>query len=153
MKIIRRTRNVKNQGFTLIELLVVIAIIGLLTSTILASLRSARIKARDTRRKADVNQVKLALELYYNTANAYPSIGTDDVGYDWAGLGTPLTPSYIARISPDPSGASWHVIQYVRGPVGNSSYGIYMRYEQTGYCKTGVNVNMNWWGAGVPLCQ
>ena len=151
MKIIY-ARKAKNQGFTLIELLVVIAIIGLLSSVVLASLNSARMKARDAQRKANVDQVKLALDLYLSTYNDYPSIGTDNLGYNWVGLATPLA-EYIAQIPLDPSGLSWHMIAYVRGPSANASYGIYMRYEQTGYCKTGVNVNPDWWGAGVPLCQ
>lgn len=62
-----------NKGFTLIELLVVIAIIGVLASTILASLNTARAKARDTRRRADLKQVQLALELYYDSNEMYPS--------------------------------------------------------------------------------
>ncbi len=61
-------------GFTLIELLVVIAIIGVLASIVLASLNSARQKSRDARRIADVKQLQLALELYYDaqTPPAYP---------------------------------------------------------------------------------
>jgi prepilin-type N-terminal cleavage/methylation domain-containing protein len=61
-----------SKGFTLIELLVVIAIIGVLASTVLTSVNSARIKARDARRKADLRQISLALELYYDAYGAYP---------------------------------------------------------------------------------
>lgn len=60
------------RGFTLIELLVVIAIIGVLASTVLASVNSARIKSRDAKRKADLRQISLALELYYDAYGAYP---------------------------------------------------------------------------------
>lgn len=64
--------RVWQDGFTLIELLVVIAIISLLSSLVLASLNSARVKARDVRRIADINQLRLALQLYYDNNNRYP---------------------------------------------------------------------------------
>lgn len=66
------SKNTK-AGFTLIELLVVIAIIGILSSIVLTSVNSARAKARDARRRADLNQVSKALELYFDSNNAYPS--------------------------------------------------------------------------------
>ncbi len=69
--IIRRSR----QGFTLIELLVVISIIGVLASVVLASLNSARQKARNARRVSDLHQIALALEMYYDSNNSYPTSG------------------------------------------------------------------------------
>jgi prepilin-type N-terminal cleavage/methylation domain-containing protein len=60
------------RGFTLIELLVVIAIIGLLSSVVLASLNTARAKARDARRLSDLQEVQKALELYYDKHLSYP---------------------------------------------------------------------------------
>lgn len=65
-----RTPQKSEKGFTLIELLVVIAIIGLLSSIVLASLSTARVKARDARRQVDLNQIYLALQLYFD-ANGY----------------------------------------------------------------------------------
>lgn len=144
----------KKKGFTLIELLVAMAIIGVLSAIIVQSLMSVRIKARDTQRTVEVNSIKTALSAYYNGVNgAYPSIGTDGLGYPWSGLSTTLLPTYIKSIPVDPLGASWHTYTYVRGPIGTNSFGILVRYEKTGlFCKTGVNINPGWWGAVTPVC-
>ena len=66
------------QGFTLIELLVVIAIIGVLATTVMLSVSSARIKARDAKRAGDVKQLISALEQYHITNGYYPT-GTASV--------------------------------------------------------------------------
>ena len=63
-----RTFSKKLRGFTLVELLVVIAIIGLLSTLAVVSLNSARGKARDAKRLADIRQVQTGLELYYQNA-------------------------------------------------------------------------------------
>ncbi|MES2225591.1 MAG: type II secretion system protein [Patescibacteria group bacterium] len=65
-------RSDSRKGFTLIELLVVIAIIGILSSVVLVSLNTARAKARDAARIADIRQIRSALELYFLTNGKYP---------------------------------------------------------------------------------
>jgi prepilin-type N-terminal cleavage/methylation domain-containing protein len=67
------------KGFTLIELLVVVAILGLLATIVAVSLTSARARARDARRVADVRQVELALELYYAAHQEYPASATTSI--------------------------------------------------------------------------
>ncbi|KKQ86533.1 MAG: hypothetical protein UT09_C0032G0012, partial [Parcubacteria group bacterium GW2011_GWF2_38_8] len=74
----------------LIELLVVVAIISLLSSVVLASLNSARAKARDARRLEDMHQLKLVLQIYYDSHGDYPGSGSDyytssseGTPYDW----------------------------------------------------------------------
>jgi prepilin-type N-terminal cleavage/methylation domain-containing protein len=63
----------KKQGFTLIELLVVIAIIGLLSSIVLASLASARTKARDAAVISEMDSIKKQAELFYSNHGNYGS--------------------------------------------------------------------------------
>jgi len=62
----------KKKGFTLIELLVVIAIIGLLSTIVIVSLNSARAKARDAKRKTDLKQIQVALEMYWDHYGTLP---------------------------------------------------------------------------------
>ncbi|MCC2630589.1 MAG: hypothetical protein K0S38_398 [Candidatus Paceibacter sp.] len=61
------------KGFTLVELLVVISIISLLSAVVLASLSTAKAKARDAQVKSTFNQVQKALFLYYDKYGRYPN--------------------------------------------------------------------------------
>lgn len=102
--------NVKKQkaGFTLIELLVVIAIIGILASVVVASLNTARAKARDAKRVAEMRQIELALEVYYTNFGNYPNGCASSQGVTWnIGYGSVpwtniLPTAYISKMPDDP---------------------------------------------------
>ncbi len=118
------------RGFTLIELLVVIAIIGILATFIVASFSSAQARARDTRRKADLDAIKKALELrkadslggtWYPNCNASAAFCVLDP------TGTNLdadltTPTYIRNVPQDPAAVAGSY-EYRYYPVGASCTG------------------------------
>ena len=62
----------KNTGFTLIELIVVISLITLFSSVILASLNSARDKAKTRAFASNMLSFQTALELYKTDTGYYP---------------------------------------------------------------------------------
>ncbi len=108
------------KGFTLIELLIVVSIIGLLSTLAVVALGSARVKARDSKRLADLKQMQTALELYYTDQNAYPAgagtgvataIGTTPyacLNNIAAGFGpTGCTSPYMAAIPTDPKSGNY----------------------------------------------
>ncbi len=80
-------RNSSKKAFTLVEMLVVVAIIGMLASLIFGGLiTSARAKARDARRIADLANIQSVLELYYSKFGFYPEPQTN-----WEDFTTILT--------------------------------------------------------------
>jgi len=74
--------NKNNKGFTLIELLIVIAIIGLLAGIVLVSLQGARVKAKDARIIADMDQLRSIAEMYYiDNGSSYENLATSSEDY------------------------------------------------------------------------
>lgn len=92
------------KGFTLIELLVVISIIGLLSSIVMSSISTAKMKARDARRIEDLRQIQIALEMYRNDKGSYPPVSSaSSYSLTWASLANELVDNkYISKLPIDP---------------------------------------------------
>ena len=66
-----KVQNAK--GFTLIELLVVMAIIAVALGVSLFGLANSRLESRDSRRKADLESIRSAIEIYRADCGSYPT--------------------------------------------------------------------------------
>jgi len=127
------------QGFTLLEILVVMVIIGLLATIGLRSFSQSQMKARDSRRKSDIEQLSRALELYRGDKGHYPvhneqgkmmvfwmdGGSSQDVTFEWGEpFIDPAQPStvYMAKL-PIPSGAyTLFYESYIRDTTEESGY-------------------------------
>lgn len=93
------------RGLTLIELLMVIAIISSLAYMALVSMSIAREKARDTKRIADIREVKIALEMYFDEFQTFPpSLAAP---YDLPAILSDPAKPYLPTIPNDPLGTSY----------------------------------------------
>lgn len=101
------SRRVNDRGFTLMELLIAIAILGILATVGMGSYFSSLKKGRDARRKAALEQVQRALEMYYNDHGRYP----DPDSLPWGEQFTDGTTIYMQKLPEDPK--SDYTYQYV----------------------------------------
>ena len=126
----------KDRGFTLIELLVVIAIIGILSSVVLASLNTARIKARDAQRVSDVRQIQLAMEFFYDNSipKTYPTTAQ--------GIAILVTNSLLPNLPVAPTGGTGYSYAFLTA----TNYCVGVGLEQV----TAVPTNDQNCNAGVP---
>jgi prepilin-type N-terminal cleavage/methylation domain-containing protein len=109
----------KKEGFTLLELLLVIAIIGVVSAFFVNNFLNTQRRARDNRRKADLNSIASALEKYYAAIKEYPLATTTKSSTDsqqpWI---TGLTYIYtgnaetIPYVSTDPKNSSTYRYTY-----------------------------------------
>lgn len=96
-------KNKKN-GFTLIELIVSVTIIAVMTVVAVVSYTGAGKRARDSRRMADLEKIRISLELYrQNLGTSYP--GT---------LSVLVTNNYLQALPKDPK----TLVDYTYTPSG-----------------------------------
>jgi len=84
------THRSLQRGFSLIELLVVVTIIGILASIALVNVRTAQRKAREAALRANLFEMRKAIDNFYADKQRYPTDLNE------------LVPNYIRFIPKDP---------------------------------------------------
>jgi general secretion pathway protein G len=123
----------KHKGFTLIELLIVMGILALLMTIPILAFKGMQDEARQTKARADLRTLKVAIETYYkNNGNEYPpeddllsslqSASAKILDTDlYDPFGETSTSSYRYELATgDPSTSHYYVL-YSVGPDGNGS--------------------------------
>lgn len=108
-----KAMNIYRRGFTLIELLVVIAIIGILSTIVFANFMDARADAQNKSLRAELNEVRLALEVYKAQNGSYPTTAE--------GLST-LIPDYISTIPDAATAANTNCNLEYAATTGGAAY-------------------------------
>lgn len=132
-------------GFTLLEVLVATTILGILMAIVTISFQAANRNARDTKRQADLEEIRGAIERYRLEQSAYPL----DAGQSESTLGsflTDLQPEYIQREyeDPYPAGGSAYYYEYRNVGASACNYVLIAKMEVADHgqaCPTTCGVN------------
>ena len=126
MKPVPRTSS---HGLTMVEILIVVAIIAILASIpLMVNFNNSFKKARDSKRKQDLNKVTRFLEDYYNDHQKYPATDNPDNGnFNGAPWGSAFSP-YVQQLPNDPSYPTYKYY-YETDPWKQNFYALYARLE------------------------
>jgi len=129
MRLIKRKNKL---GFTLIELLITISIASVLSAVILSNIGNHQKKARDAKRKADLNDIRTALQMYYEDKGQYPPSGSTVYNTNSTIPQTPwiqdLSTDYIKELPRDPKNTALFFYRYDT-PLNHSSFTISANLE------------------------
>lgn len=102
----------KIKGFTLVELMIVMAILIMMAIILIGILNPIALvnKARDGRRKKDLNRIRVAFEEYYNDKGCYPDIALRDQLNDPLNCGTLVFGKWLNPWPCDPKGEPYVIL-------------------------------------------
>ncbi len=114
-------KSKQTHGFSLLEILVVMVIFGVLVTIGLRTFSTSQMRARDARRKKNLEQVANALEMYRSDKGHYPvsddqgrivvyHLEDEEVVYDWNDVfNDPDNQEtiYMSNLPKDPSGLNY----------------------------------------------
>jgi len=117
-----KSKKSKNRnGFTLIELIVVITIIAVLTVVAMVSFGGVNKKSRDGQRMADLEKVRIALEMARQVGGSYPPRNEQTL------MPEGLVPTYLSEMPTDPKEGGYAI--WFNSPY---SYNLYAKMEDLG---------------------
>lgn len=119
------------KGFSLIELIVVITIIAVLTMAAVLSYGPTQKKSRDSRRVADLEKIRMALEMVRQMGTTYP---------DTSSVQTILVPDYMQVYPQDPKTKS----DYPYERLTNYTYQIGTSMEDLGSTNMTASEGVNY---------
>jgi general secretion pathway protein G len=133
-------RHTSKKGFTLIEIIVTISIIALLAAAGVVSYASLNRNSRDAKRRADLEQVRAAIEMYKSTNDVYPPAVAFGLGNNICDpVGCSPGHTYLMNVpqDPDPAGNRRYYYNY---SAATTEYTIGAALEQSvGSCPGGLN--------------
>jgi prepilin-type N-terminal cleavage/methylation domain-containing protein len=148
-----KSSSKNNRGFTLVEIIVVVGIMAILSGIVYASLSGSKAQNRDQKRVADISNIQLALEMYFNINRQYPAKlwpdKTDPPGtFTYLSSATNILSNDVNPPTSDPSD-KYHYV-----PLGGSkcsSYHLWATLEtkssaldsKKGYDSTGASICEN----------
>ncbi len=142
-------------GFTILEVLITIVVIGIISAITFVAYSGIQERSRDATRDSDVALIKIALEKYFAENSEFPDVcaGGDNSDCSANNLASSLRP-YLPEIPQDPRfqdnpNAEY---RYIRGGTSGNAYALRVTNEALEQCKTGVRVEVSWFGADVPDC-
>lgn len=134
----------KEKGFSLIELLVAIAVIATIIGLALPNFLGIRSRARDTRRKSEMNELKTALQLYNNDYKIFPLPGgSPPTGIAGCGAdGTTLCPAGTCGVDFAAGGIGCDTVYMTKFPGELGTSMLYFS-DGTNYCLTDTLENIS----------
>jgi prepilin-type N-terminal cleavage/methylation domain-containing protein len=146
-----------SRGFSLIELLVVIAIIGILSNVVLASLNTARAKARDVRKQVDFRSISTALQLFYDSNGRMPNNynpccgATEGSTYYDQSMQELVTGGFLGAIPKSLGGGLYRYYDY--GPNNNIGAIMVTSLETAPNTTTGISPSCRPWAPAQNWCS
>lgn len=113
----------KNRGFTLIEVLVVTSLLIILALFGYGAFQNNIIRARDSRRKADLTEIRKAFYSFHDDNDRYPFYEEFECGMEWQ--------PYMERVPCDPTNNATYRYSHTTDQYG-SFFRIYAQLEGGG---------------------